>query len=81
MKKQPAPKKNKRLPINDLVIKDLKDRKKQGAAKYGTVLQPFNDREAIVDLYEELLDACQYCRQLIEELKEFDKWRTKHAKR
>ena len=33
----------------------------------GTALQPFNGRDALRDLYEELLDACTYIRQVIEE--------------
>jgi hypothetical protein len=64
---EPAPAKNDRRVIQDLVIEDIQRRKAQGLAKYGTLLQAFNGRDALVDLYQELLDACQYVRQLIEE--------------
>ncbi len=50
-----------------LVLKDMEDRRKMGIEKYGTPLQPFNGRDPLVDLYQELLDACVYIRQAIEE--------------
>lgn len=53
--------------IADLVIEDIKKRKVMGEEKYGVPLRPFNGRDAIQDLYEELLDATQYIRQYIEE--------------
>ena len=45
------------------VIKDLKKREKLGIKKYGTKLYVNSDRSALQDLYEELLDAAQYCKQ------------------
>lgn len=66
---QPKPKKNKNKPIADLVIADLRERKKAGLKKYGTYLQANNGRSALQDLYEELLDAAQYIKQAIEEQK------------
>lgn len=66
---QPKPKKNKSKHIADLVIADLKERKKFGLAKYGTPLQANNGRDGLQDLYEELLDAVQYLKQVIEEQK------------
>ncbi len=65
---QPAPK-GSGEPIADLVVKDLMARKAFGTKKYGEPLKAHNGRSALQDLYEELLDACQYIRQLIEENK------------
>lgn len=68
MATQPAPMPNKEVHVVDWVISDLRDRKAMGIEKYGTALQPFNGRRALVDLYEELLDAVLYLRQhLLEE--------------
>ena len=53
--------------IADLVILDIKERKRVGTERYGTPLQANNGRDALVDLYQELLDAVQYVRQIIEE--------------
>jgi hypothetical protein len=54
--------------IHDLVAHDLELRKRHGTIKYGTPLQAFNGRDALQDLYEELLDACVYIKQrLVEE--------------
>lgn len=55
--------------VQDLVIADIEERKRVGIARYGTPLQTFNGRDAMVDLYQELLDACMYVRQIIEERK------------
>ena len=64
---QPMPKHNGRAAIQDLVIADIQARKRIGLAKYGTLLKAFDGRDALVDLYQEQLDGCQYTRQLIEE--------------
>lgn len=64
---QPAPIPNDHGPIGLMVMADMAARMEQGKATYGTYLQPFNGRDALQDLYEELLDACVYLRQLIEE--------------
>jgi hypothetical protein len=52
----------------------MKERDQAGLAKYGTRLQPFNGRDALVDAYQEALDLVVYLRQRIaerdEELKE-----------
>lgn len=53
--------------IHDLVVADLAGRKALGTERYGTPLQPHNGRDALRDLYEELLDAAVYVRQAIEE--------------
>jgi hypothetical protein len=67
MEKQPAPTPNTCPHVVDEVIKDLRDRKEHGIAEYGTPLQPFNGRDGRVDLYEELLDAAVYCKQVLME--------------
>lgn len=66
---QPIPQKTDGPIIVDLVQQDLLERKRKGIETYGIPLQAFNGRSALVDLYEELLDACCYIRQLIEEQK------------
>lgn len=66
-KQQPSPVANDGPCIQDLVIKDMEGRKVIGLAKYGTLLQPFNGRDALRDAYEEALDLAQYLRQAIEE--------------
>lgn len=53
--------------ITDLVIHDLVVRREAGKIKYGDELRTHNGRKALIDLYQELLDACLYCRQMIEE--------------
>lgn len=53
--------------IPSLVQQDIEARAKQGQEHYGTRLRAYNGRKAIVDLYQELLDAVVYLRQFIEE--------------
>ena len=50
-----------------LVIDDMERRRLVGIERYGTVLQPNNGRDALVDAYQEALDLCVYLRQAIEE--------------
>ncbi len=50
-----------------LVLKDMEERRLHGIEKYGVPVQPYNGRDPLIDLYQELLDACVYCRQAIEE--------------
>lgn len=50
-----------------LVRADLEERERVGIARYGRPLQSHNGRDALIDLYQELLDAAAYTRQLIEE--------------
>jgi hypothetical protein len=64
---QPVPIKNDTMCIQDLVIRDIEERKVIGLEKYGTLLQARNGRDALVDAYQEALDLCQYLRQMIEE--------------
>ena len=69
---QPLPKRGK-LDVVPLVLADFRLREQQGIATYGTTLQTFNGRDALQDLYEELMDACLYIKQIIEERKEMTK--------
>lgn len=62
---QPDPVPNDLPQVADLVIADIEERRRKGIAEYGTPLQPFNGRDALWDVYEELLDAVQYLRQHI----------------
>jgi hypothetical protein len=48
----------------DLVIDEMKNRDQIGRERYKTALQPFNGRNALRDVSEELLDAVVYNRQL-----------------
>lgn len=49
------------------VTDDLVARAKMGIRKYGTPLRAHNGRDALNDLYQELLDAVMYIKQLIME--------------
>lgn len=53
--------------IQALVRADLEERERLGVERYGTPLRAHNGRDGLMDLYEELLDAACYARQLIEE--------------
>lgn len=64
---QPAPIPHVGSCIQDLVISDILARKAVGLDRYGTLLQAFNGRDALLDAYQEALDLCQYLRQEIEE--------------
>jgi len=45
------------------IIQDLEVRERKGIETYGDTLHSFNGRDALWDLYEELLDALQYAQQ------------------
>jgi hypothetical protein len=47
------------------MIADMKTRRELGGERYGTALQPFNGRDALVDAYEEALDLAVYLKQAI----------------
>lgn len=64
---QALPIKNDRPYIQDQVIADIESRRELGIKRYGTALQPFNGRNALLDTYEELLDACVYLKQKLVE--------------
>jgi hypothetical protein len=58
-----------------LVMKDMEERRQHGIAKYGVPVQPGNGRDPRIDRYQELLDACVYARQDIEEARiREEKW-------
>lgn len=66
-RKEPPPVVNEQPAIQDLVIADLEARKQYGLKKYGTLLQAFNGRDALMDAYQEALDRVVYLRQAYEE--------------
>lgn len=61
---QPTPTHQPGVPsVQSAVRQDLEARERLGITRYGTRLQPHNGRNALRDLYEELLDACCYLKQ------------------
>lgn len=64
---EPDPIPNDAFAVWSLVIEDMKSRDNAGRLKYGTPLQPFNGRDALVDAYQEALDLVVYLRQAIAE--------------
>jgi len=46
-----------------LLVDDLQARAKLGLQRYGTLLMTHNGRDALADLYQELLDALMYLTQ------------------
>lgn len=66
--KLPVP--NDRPAIHDLVIADLQERLEFGTKKYGTPLQAFNGRDALLDAYHEVLDLAVYLKQALVEAEE-----------
>jgi hypothetical protein len=56
--------------IRDQVADDLMSRKAFGYDKYGTILHVDNDRNFLIDLYQELLDASVYARGRLLEVPE-----------
>jgi hypothetical protein len=56
-----------RTPEIGETIRDLMARKQLGLDRYKSLLQAHNNRDALRDLHEELLDALVYCRQWLEE--------------
>jgi ribosomal protein S7 len=59
--------------IQSQVIVDIEARRQVGIGRYGTALQPFNGRDALRDLYEELIDAAMYVKQLMVEREETER--------
>lgn len=56
------------IDVAPVVIADIEERVAAGKRKYGTLLQTHNGRDALWDLYQELIDAVMYVRQrLLEE--------------
>lgn len=64
---QPLPVINDAPDIQTQVVADIADRRQVGISRYGTALQPHNGRDALRDLYEELLDAVMYVKQVMVE--------------
>lgn len=64
---QKRPKKNSHPEVMKLFLKDLKARYKEGVRRYGVPLQPFNERDALQDAYEEAIDLALYLRQALYE--------------
>ena len=62
---QPLPVVNQNPFIYDLLITDMEKKDRAGAVKYGTRLQGFNGRDALIDAYQEVLDLAVYLRQKI----------------
>ena len=56
------------------IVSDLLARKQLGLERYGSLLQAHNGRDALLDLYEELLDALVYARQVREETGTAGEW-------
>lgn len=55
-----------------VLMRDILERVNIGHNRYGTLLQSHNGRDPLVDLYEELIDALQYLKQLSME-REYEK--------
>lgn len=64
---QPPPKPNDGPDIWRLVIADMEERRRIGIARYGTPLQPFNGRDALIDAFAEALDLAVYLKQALVE--------------
>lgn len=63
---QPLPIKREGVPdVQTAVIADIVERRELGIKRYGTPLQTNNGRDALLDLYQELLDGACYAKQLL----------------
>lgn len=62
---QPMPTPNKSESVQEQVIKDIRIRMGIGIQRYGTLLQPNNGRDALLDAYEEALDLTMYLKQAL----------------
>jgi hypothetical protein len=69
---QPLPVVNDQPDIQSQVIADIEARRLVGIERYGTALQPFNGRDVLRDIYEELLDAACYVKQAMVEREKGD---------
>ena len=66
-KEEPLPKNTIDIKVWDLVLKDMSERDEHGILTYGISLSPFNGRDSMLDLYQELLDSVVYIRQVLYE--------------
>lgn len=64
MTDQPPPKPGKTV-VWEHVMRDIEERVALGIERYGTPLMTRNGRDALVDAYQEILDAAFYIRQAI----------------
>lgn len=65
---QPLPVRRDDLPaIQDLVVKDIENRKAIGLARYGQYLKAHDGRDALLDAYEEAMDLSIYLRKCLYE--------------
>ena len=62
---QPLPIPNDGTDVQQAVICDIQARRELGIERYGTHLQPNNGRDALLDLYEELVDSVCYLKQVL----------------
>lgn len=56
------------VPLVDVLIQELEERRQIGIKKYGRPLQTFNGRDALKDAYQEALDLIAYLRQKLTEV-------------
>lgn len=61
---QPLPKPG-RLPVQLILIRAIEERRKFGIRKYGRPLEAHNGRDALRDMWEELMDATSYFTQFV----------------
>ena len=71
-KNEPAPTGTGKKVIDEVVL-DLNARSDMGEKKYGTPLRTFNGRNAMMDLYQELLDSVMYAKQVLMEMEDMQK--------
>lgn len=64
---EPAPRDGVGIAVWDLVVKDMRERDRMGARKYGRRLRARDGRDGLVDAYQEALDLAVYLRKRIEE--------------
>jgi len=79
MSEQKLPVENNLPIIADQVIEDIIARKAVGLERYGTYLQPFNQRNSARDAFEEAVDLSLYLKQMMIERKELIKFLHKVA--
>ena len=57
-------------PAQKVALKDMQDRDDLGMQRYGTRLQPFNGRNALIDALQEFYDGAVYLKQQLYELQQ-----------
>lgn len=62
---QPLPTPNDNVSVQDQVLAYIERRKAIGIERYGSALQANNGRDALRDLFEELVDAVNYAAQML----------------